>query len=39
MARAIRHSKLAVISGAGHLMMVDSPEPVARIVEDFLGTS
>jgi poly(3-hydroxyoctanoate) depolymerase len=39
MAWAIRHSKLAVISGAGHLMMVDSPEPVARIVEDFLGTS
>lgn len=39
MARIIRHSKLAIVPGAGHLMMVDSPEIVAPIIDKFLAES
>ena len=37
MARIIRHSQLAIVPGAGHLLMVDSPEVVAPIIESFLA--
>ena len=37
LARFIRHSELAIVPGAGHLMMVDSPEVVAPLIDDFLS--
>jgi pimeloyl-ACP methyl ester carboxylesterase len=39
MARLIRHSQLAIVPDAGHLMMIDSPDIVAPIIEDFLAAS
>jgi pimeloyl-ACP methyl ester carboxylesterase len=37
-ARAIRHSELQILPDSGHLLMVDSPEIVAPIIEDFLSS-
>ena len=39
MARIIRNSQLAILPGAGHLLMVDSPEIVAPTIENFLASS
>lgn len=36
-ARFIRNSQLAIVPGAGHLVMVDSPEVVAPMIDDFLA--
>lgn len=39
MARLIRHSTLRIIPGAGHLLLLDSPEIVAPIIVDHLSRS
>jgi pimeloyl-ACP methyl ester carboxylesterase len=36
LSRMIRHATLRVVPDAGHLMLLDSPEIVAPIIEDFL---
>ena len=37
LARFIRKSQLHVIRGAGHLLLLDSPEIVAPLIDDFLA--
>ena len=35
--RSIRNSQLHIIPGAGYLLLLDSPELVAPLIEDFLA--
>jgi pimeloyl-ACP methyl ester carboxylesterase len=37
MSHLIRRSRLRVIEGAGHLLLLDSPEIAAPLIQDFLG--
>jgi pimeloyl-ACP methyl ester carboxylesterase len=37
MAKFLRRSTLRIIPGAGHLLLIDSPEVVAPIIEEFLA--
>jgi pimeloyl-ACP methyl ester carboxylesterase len=39
MAKFLRRSTLRMVPGAGHLLLVDSPELVAPIIEDFLDAA
>ena len=36
-AAAIRHATLRILPGAGHLLLFDSPEVVAPLIDEFLG--
>ena len=37
LARALRHSTLRILPGAGHLLLVDSPDLVGPIIDEFLS--
>jgi pimeloyl-ACP methyl ester carboxylesterase len=39
MAKVLRHATLRVIPGAGHLLLIDSPDVVVPLIDDFLDAA